>query len=1752
MDQHGLPSSDLSNGGTVTTVTASGPLSSSGGATPNISLSQANGTTDGYLSSADFTTFAAKLSDFSTLLSSDITSKLGYTPVNPTTAVTSVAGRIGVVTLSSGDISGLAFGTTAGTYAQGNDSRFTDTRTPTDNSVTSAKILDGTIAAADLSSMDASVGQVMKWNGSAWVASSDLSNGGTVTTVTASGPLSSSGGATPNISLSQANGTTDGYLSSADFTTFAAKLSDFSTLLSSDITSKLGYTPVNPSTLGSAALLNTNQVVLVSNMPANCNAGQALTFSSPTGSWVCSNIVLNSSSVTSAMITSLDWTKVVNTPTTAAGYGIPKATAAVDGYLSSADFTTFSNKLANFSTMTSMDVTTAIGYTAANSSDVSGKVSKSGDTMTGALNLPSNGLAVGTNQLVVSGGNVGIGTASPGLLGGASQGLTISHGTSGDNVGSLELQGSRTGSGAAFSEIAFYNRTNMSARIRAVTDTATDGAHLYFNTKPSGGSESTAFSILSNGYVGIGTTGPSYALQVSGDISISGNFKVNGTNINSGTVSSVTSANTDISVATGTTTPVLTLNSGTGNNQILKLNGTAQIPAVDGSLLTLLNATNLGSGTVPAARFPALTGDVTSSAGSVSTTIAANAVTSAKILDGTIASADLSSASVTAAKLESASNGQLYIGNGTGFTKATLTGTADQVTVTNGSGTITLSTPQSIATTSSPSFTGLTVSGITGNTLLRANGSGVLANATSADITGLLGTLPANKGGTGQSSYVIGDLLYASSTTALSKLAASTSGYVLTSNGVGAAPSWQAATTGMGGSGTTNYLPKFSAATSLTNSLIFDNGTNVSVGSASPNPLDARLQVFNDGSTPQLKIGDTGCGSCSFSFGRAQSGATGYLEFTANQGAFGLQIKTGSLAVGNYAGYPVSKLDVLGNASFGTYAYTNAAPANGLIVSGNVGIGTPSPSTQLANTATNPTDAAGLGISATGLAWLSNAAGYTATFTNTDATATYRNTVLMKTAATDTGSHVLKVESGGLNRFSVRADGNVGVGTASPSYKLDVAGDINVTGNFKINGTNINSGTVSSVTSANTDISVATTTTTPVLTLNSGTGANQILKLNGSSQIPAVNGSLLTSLNATNLGSGTVAAARMPALTGDVTMTVGTTATTIATDAVTSAKILDGTIASADLSSASVTAAKLESASNGQLYIGNGTGFTKATLTGTANQLNVTNGAGSITLSTPQNIHSAATPTFSGLTLSGITGNTLLRANGSGVLANATSADITGLLGFTPSNPSSSWSLNASGDVSRASGNVGVGQANPMSKFSVYGTASDGDFDPTMGLLVYGGSWANKYTGLAISSGGRYSTGSQLGAQFSIIGVNTKYNSTSDTLERNGTDSSRDSAMAITMNPYSSQLNGYRMGFWLGTSGNPSEKMSIAGTGNVGIGTTTPQMALDVRTPVTSSVIHPYRAGIMASGEGTDVTGRVSARTASSVEPPYFLAYRSRGTLAVPTAVQLNDTLGGVTTSTFDGSAWSTGGVGGLISFLADENWSSTNHGSSIAFTTTASGNGGATSERMRITSSGNVGIGTVSPVVKLEVLGSGPGASVATSGSSDATMNFRASRGTVGVDIGMLDNGTGYLQNRNIANFATNYNFSIQPNGGSVGVGTISPRATLDVTGVIVSRASQSFAAGTIDFSVSNLRHTTQNCGAFALHNLKDGGTYMFAVQGTTVATCSFTAFSDAGSTALTVHMPPDHAATTTGKHTIYNIAVMGTHAYIAWTPGY
>lgn len=72
----GVPAWIPNTVGTVTAVTASAPLASSGGSTPNITITQASGSSDGYLSSANWTTFNNKANSGA---NSDITSMTGIT-----------------------------------------------------------------------------------------------------------------------------------------------------------------------------------------------------------------------------------------------------------------------------------------------------------------------------------------------------------------------------------------------------------------------------------------------------------------------------------------------------------------------------------------------------------------------------------------------------------------------------------------------------------------------------------------------------------------------------------------------------------------------------------------------------------------------------------------------------------------------------------------------------------------------------------------------------------------------------------------------------------------------------------------------------------------------------------------------------------------------------------------------------------------------------------------------------------------------------------------------------------------------------------------------------------------------------------------------------------------------------------------------------------------------------------------------------------------------------------------------------------------------------------------------------------------------------------------------------------------------------------------------------------------------------------------------------------------------------------------
>ena len=105
-----------------------------------------------------------------------------------------------------------------------------------------------------------------------------------------------------------------------------------------------------------------------------------------------------------------------------------------------------------------------------------------------------------------------------------------------------------------------------------------------------------------------------------------------------------------------------------------------------------------------------------------------------------------------------------------------------------------------------------------------ANGTDVVSAIDHIPSLTLATALAATSGGTGQSSYAIGDLLYASTTTALSKLADVATGNALISGGVSTAPAWGKVGLTTHVSGT---LPVANGGTGTTSTTFVNAATNV-------------------------------------------------------------------------------------------------------------------------------------------------------------------------------------------------------------------------------------------------------------------------------------------------------------------------------------------------------------------------------------------------------------------------------------------------------------------------------------------------------------------------------------------------------------------------------------------------------------------------------------------------------------------------------------------------------------------------------------------------------------------------------------------------------------------------------------------------------------------------------------------------------------------------------------------------------------
>ena len=253
------------SGGTVTSVTGTAPVVSSGGTTPAISMAAATTSVSGYLTSTDWTTFNNKS--------------------NTNGTVTSVAA--------------LTIGTT-GTDLSSTVATGTTTPVITLQVPTASATNRGALSSTD------------------WTTFNNKGSG-TVTSVTGTAPVVSSGGATPAISMPAATTSVSGYLTSTDWTTFNGKYSTGGAL----------------GTPSSGTLTNCTGLP-VGGISAT-GTPSSTTYLRGDGTW---------STVASVGVTSVTGTAPISVVTTlgVANVSISQSTTSTNGYLSSTDWNTFNGK----------------------------------------------------------------------------------------------------------------------------------------------------------------------------------------------------------------------------------------------------------------------------------------------------------------------------------------------------------------------------------------------------------------------------------------------------------------------------------------------------------------------------------------------------------------------------------------------------------------------------------------------------------------------------------------------------------------------------------------------------------------------------------------------------------------------------------------------------------------------------------------------------------------------------------------------------------------------------------------------------------------------------------------------------------------------------------------------------------------------------------------------------------------------------------------------------------------------------------------------------------------------------------------------------------------------------------------------------------------------------------------------------------------------------------------------------------------
>ncbi|MFN8299698.1 MAG: hypothetical protein U0T75_11370 [Chitinophagales bacterium] len=631
---------------------------------------------------------------------------------------------------------------------------------------------------------------------------------------------------------------------------------------------------------------------------------------------------------------------------------------------------------------------------------------------------------------------------------------------------------------------------------------------------------------------------------------------------------------------------------------------------------------------------------------------------------------------------------------------------------------------------------------------------------------------------------------------------------------------------------------------------------------------------------------------------------------------------------------PASKATIKGNLSVGSGYSTTAAPANGAIIEGPVGIGITSPDANAALDVTSSNK--GMLIPRVALISTSNPISGTKPdglmVYNTSTTGTYNTPgiytwsstsndwvrVITNTTLSSSLQNLTNQAGGGLGTFTYNGSSAVQIAIASQGVQTGMIA------NDAVTTTQIAPNTITSADMGPNSVDLSSGVVTNLLPINrGGTNTNTI----GS-------GGSIAYSNGTNYGFspvGTSGQVLVSGGTGQPTwsnanaalakndITSGTTGVTVSNG---TGQVVGGsnvTVSVATNSAASPGLVPAGSGNNNKVWgtdgagnpgwvsvsnsqlansgvtINTGSGLSGGgtvalggtlnlantgvtSISGTANQIIASQSTGAITLSTPQNIHTAASPTFAGLNISGLAASSAVYTDGSKNLT--TTAPATGTIGYWTRSGTTLYNTTLTD-------NVGIGTNNPVNKLQVAGN------------LHMDGNAIFLRTGPT--------------DQYDLI----KWNGTTDRIDMGG-------------------YNGVSLGY--SSTGGPgaiTTIMTVASTG-VGIGNPTPSVKLHI--------VDATPTGVQALNASTKIA--VDAVSGG------FLEFRNTAD-----------------NNTYSGVLFTDNNLGAYVAFrnYSDDILHIGGYGA-ITFETGTANTVGGKAEVMRANSAGNVGIGTTAPAEKLHV----------------------------------------------------------------------------------------------------------------------------------------------------------------------------------------